>query len=145
MQLATYKYISINSRKERMTFYEKELIRINDIVYSNQGQIDTVIETRNYIKNNYNLDLLSHKLFVSKYHLLHLFKRYYGLTPKQYLTNKRIEKAKELLAQGTNVTEICFDIGFDSPSSFSTLFRSRVGKTPIEFQKRAIFTKSNKS
>ena len=101
------------------------------------GRVQTPVI--DYIKNNYdanlNLDLLSHKLVVSKYHLLRLFKRYYGLTPNQYLTDKRIEKAKELLTQGTNVTETCFDIGFDSPSSFSTLFKSRVGKTPTEFQK----------
>jgi hypothetical protein len=46
-----------------MTFYESEIKRIRSIVYSNQGQLDTVIGTRNYIDNNYdtdlNLDLLS--------------------------------------------------------------------------------------
>ena len=84
-----------------MTFYEKELIRIRGIVYSNEGQINTVIGIRNYIENNYevnvNLDLLSHIQFVSKYHLLRLFKKYYGQTPRQYLIDKRIEKSKKHL------------------------------------------------
>jgi AraC-like DNA-binding protein len=128
-----------------MTYYHKEITRIGNLCYSNKGQIATVIGTRHYINNNFdkelNLDLLSHIRFTSKFHLLRLFKRYYGQTPKQYLTDKRIEKAKELLAQGTNVTETCFGIGFDSPSSFSTLFKSRVGITPSEFQKRATFAK----
>ena len=130
-----------------MTYYHKEISRIKSNCYSNKGQIETVIGTRHYINNHLdkglNLDLLSHIRFTSKYHLLRLFKRYYGQTPKQYQTDKRIEKAKQLLTQGANVTETCFDIGFDSPSSFSTLFKSRVGITPSEFQKRATFTKSN--
>ena len=129
-----------------MTFYESEIKRIKSVVYSNQGQLDTVIGTRNYIDNNYdtdlNLDLLSHTRFTSKFHLLRLFRKYYGQTPKQYLTDKRIEKAKELLNKGMNVTDTCFAIGFESPCSFSTLFKSRTGLSPAAFQKRAIFTKS---
>lgn len=125
-----------------MTFYEKELNRISRIIYSNQGQIETVIGIRNYIDNNYdtdlNLDLLSHIRFVSKYHLLRLFKRYYGLTPKQYLIDKRIEKSKELLKNGMTVTETCFAVGFKSLGSFSTLFKSKTGKPPVQFQKEQL-------
>jgi len=128
-----------------MTYYFKEITRINSICYSNKGQLETVIGTRHYINNNFdkelNLDLLSHIRYTSKFHLLRLFKRYYGQTPKQYLIDKRIEQAMELLKKGTNVTETCYDIGFESPSSFTTLFKSRVGLTPTEFQKRATFTK----
>lgn len=128
-----------------MTYYHNEINRIRTECYSNKGQLDTVIGTRHFINNNLdkelNLDLLSHIRFTSKFHLLRLFKRYYGQTPKQYLIDKRIEKGKEFLTQGMSVTETCFDIGFDSPSSFSTLFKSRVGLTPTEFQKRATFTK----
>jgi len=125
-----------------MTFYEKELNRIRSIVYSNEGQINTVIGIRNYIENNYdvnlNLDLLSHIQFVSKYHLLRLFKKYYGLTPRQYLIDKRIEKSKEHLINGMSVTETCFAVGFESLGSFSTLFKVKSGKSPSEFQKEQL-------
>ncbi|MBD0332249.1 MAG: helix-turn-helix transcriptional regulator [Chitinophagaceae bacterium] len=125
-----------------MTFYENELVRIKSICYSNQGQIDTVIGTRNYIDNNFendlNLDLLSYIRFTSKYHLLRLFKRYYGLTPRQYLIDKRITKSKEFLIQGMTITETCFAVGFKSPGSFSTLFKDKIGLTPTEFQKKQL-------
>ena len=125
-----------------MTFYETELNRIRGIVYSNQGQVDSVIAIRNYIDNNYetnlNLDLLSHIQFVSKYHLLRLFKKYYGLTPRQYLIDKRIEKSKEHLKNGMTVTETCFAVGFQSLGSFSTLFKSKVGKAPAQFRKEQL-------
>jgi AraC-like DNA-binding protein len=114
--------------------------------YSNKGQLETVIGTRHYITNNFekelNLNLLSHTRFTSKFHLLRLFKKYYGLTPKRFLTDKRIEKAKEYLKNGMNITETCFATGFESPCSFSTLFKNRTGLTPTKFQKRATFTKS---
>ncbi len=129
-----------------MTYYQSEINRIRNICYSNKGQIEKIIETHRYINNNFdkelNLELLSRIRFISKFHLLRLFKRYYGQTPKQYVIDKRIEKAKEILNKGTTVTETCFDIGFESPCSFSTLFKSRVGLAPIKFQKRATFTKS---
>ena len=125
-----------------MTFYEKELNRIRSIVYSNQGQINTVIGIRNYIENNYhtnlNLDLLSDIQFVSKYHLIRLFKKYYGMTPRQYLMDKRIEKSKENLINGMTVTQTCFAVGFESLGSFSTLFKSKTGKSPSAFQKEQL-------
>lgn len=125
-----------------MTFYEKELNRIRSIVYSNEGQVNTVIGIRNYIENNYdvnlNLDLMSHIQFVSKYHLLRLFKKYYGLTPRQYLIDKRIEKSKENLINGMTVTETCLAVGFESLGSFSALFKTKTGKSPSEFQKEQL-------
>ncbi len=129
-----------------MTYYLRELTRIKNNIYSNQVQIDTVIGTRHYINNNFdkelNLDLLSRIRFTSKFHLLRLFKKYYGQTPKQYVIEKRLEQSKELLLRRQTIAQTCFDVGFESPSSFCTLFKSKFGLTPTEFQKRAIFTKS---
>jgi AraC-like DNA-binding protein len=136
----------MKENEKEITNYFNEIMRIKNICYPNQGQLDTVIGTRHYINNHYdkelNLNFLSHIRFTSKFHLLRLFKRYYRLTPKQYLIDRRLEKSKELLASGQSITETCFDIGFESPSSFSTLFKSKFGLTPSEFQKRATFTKS---
>ena len=122
-----------------MTFYETKIKEIKNTCYSNDKQIETVIATRNFIDNNFdtnlNLDLLSHLQLVSKYHLLRLFKKYYGQTPSQYLMDKRIEKSKEYLKNGMTVTETCFAIGFESLGSFSTLFKNKIGKSPAKFQK----------
>ncbi len=128
-----------------MTFYEKKLQKIQGEIYANKSQLKTVIGIKNHIENNYednlNLELLSHLKYVSKYHLLRLFKQYYGVTPRQFLIDKRIEKSKELLKNGTSVTQTCFAVGFNSVGSFSTLFKTKTGKSPTEFQKRAIFKK----
>ena len=125
-----------------MTYYNTELKRIKKICYSNEKQIETVIGIRNYIDNNYesdlNLDFLSHIRFISKYHLLRLFKKHYGLTPKQYLIDKRIEKSKERLKKNIPVTETCFAVGFESIGSFSTLFKTKTGKSPSEYQKEQL-------
>ena len=87
-----------------MTFYETEVNRIRDICYSNEKQLETVIAARRFIENNFekelNLDFLSHNHFTSKYHLLRLFKKYYGLTPRQYLIDIRIARSKEQLKNG---------------------------------------------
>ncbi len=125
-----------------MTFYEQEIRRIRNLLYSNQFQIDTVIATKNFIDGNsekdLNLNLLSKILFTSKYHLQRLFKRHYGLTPKQYLINIRINKSKELMKKGVSVTETCFAVGFESLGSFSSLFKSRTGRPPIQYIKEQL-------
>ena len=125
-----------------MTYYEEKIRHIRNFCFSNDKQIETVIGTWNFIDNNYekelNLDFLSNIRFTLKYHLLRLFKRYYGLTPRQYLMDKRIEKSKENLRNGLTVTETCFAVGFESLGSFSKLFKTKTGKSPSEYQKQQL-------
>lgn len=122
-----------------MNLYKKEISRIKDDCYSNQWQIDTIIGLRNYIDINFNeklnLTLFSRIRFVSKFHLLRLFKRYYGQTPNQYLIDKRIEKSKEFIRNGLSVSDTCYEVGFESLGSFSTLFKRKTGFTPRAYQK----------
>ena len=129
-----------------MTFYEEKLSHLKETCFSNDWQIETVIGTRNFIDNNYekelNLELLSRIRFTSKFHLLRLFKRYYGMTPKQYLMDKRIERAKNKLKNGLTVTETCFAVGFESLGSFSSLFKTKTGISPREYKKQQ-FSRSN--
>ncbi|MEC7262159.1 MAG: AraC family transcriptional regulator [Bacteroidota bacterium] len=123
-----------------MTFYQSEIQRIKNSCYANTTQIQKVIATRNYIEEHFdkplNLDRLSNVGFISKYHLLRLFKRYYGQTPMQYLIDKRLEKSKKHLKNGMSISETCYLVGFESPSSFSTLFKKKTGSKPSAFQKK---------
>jgi AraC-like DNA-binding protein len=75
---------------------------------------------------------------LSAYHFLRVYKRAYGEMPHEFLTRLRIERAKRLLAKGShNVTEACFEVGFSSLGSFSSLFAGRVGLSPSEYRRHA--------
>ena len=84
------------------------------------------------------LDELARAANFSRFHFLRAFRRVYQATPHEYLTRKRIERAKQLLAESDlTVTEICFDVGFESLGSFSTLFHKQVGWSPSIYRARA--------
>jgi AraC-like DNA-binding protein len=85
------------------------------------------------------LDLteISKEACLSRYHFLRLFRQAFDTTPRQYLIQRRIEKAKELLrARTLSVTDICFAVGFQSLGSFSSLFRRCVGDAPVDYRRR---------
>jgi AraC-like DNA-binding protein len=74
---------------------------------------------------------------VSKYHFLRSFAAEYGPTPAQYLCERRIERAQDLLrATNLTVTEICHLVGFTSLGSFSSRFSALVGQSPSAYQRR---------
>src|SRR5574342_380962 len=84
------------------------------------------------------LDELARTANFSRYHFLRAFRHAFHATPHEYLTRKRIERAKELLAQSDfTVTEICFEVAFESLGSFSSLFHKIVGWSPSVYRARA--------
>ncbi len=84
-----------------------------------------------YFTDKLTLEKISREACLSQFHFLRLFKCIYYKTPHQYLTSKRIEKAVSLLfGTDMSITEICYEIGFESLSSFSWLFKNRFGMSP---------------
>ncbi len=84
------------------------------------------------------LDSMARAAHFSRFHFLRAFRKAFHETPHQYLTRKRIERAKDLLANGElPVTEICFAVGFESLGSFSSLFHKVVGWSPSIYRARA--------
>src|SRR5918996_6663608 len=91
------------------------------------------------------LDQISEKACFSRYHFLRLFRQAFNKTPHQYLIERRIEKAKELLrADDVRVTDVCFEVGFQSLGSFSTLFHKSVGHPPVTYREKSRKTKAAK-
>ncbi len=77
---------------------------------------------------------------LSKFHFLRLFTATYGVTPGVYLSNRRIERAQDLLrTTNITVTEVCMTVGYSSLGSFATRFRQITGETPGAFQRRWAF------
>jgi len=98
---------------------------------------------RKFIDESYQLPLdlseISKQACFSRYHFLRLFRDVYETTPHQYLIQKRIEKAKELLRRRSlSVTDVCFEVGFESLGSFSSLFRKCVGDAPTNYRQREL-------
>jgi AraC-like DNA-binding protein len=102
-------------------------------LYKRIVQAKLFIDT--YYGQKIDLDNIADEAYFSKYHFIRLFKNIYGYTPHQYLIRVRMENAQELLRTGKNVTEVCYEVGFDSPSSFTGLFRRVVKLSPSEFQR----------
>ena len=82
------------------------------------------------------LDQLAREAALSPFHFLRIFRSAFGETPHQYLTRVRIEAAKRLLLADAPVTDVCFEVGFQSLGSFSALFARRVGAPPSAFRRR---------
>jgi len=83
------------------------------------------------------LDEIAGVAGLSKYHFLRLFRSTYGITPMEYVSQRRIERAQDLLrATNLTVTEVCFAVGFSSLGSFSSRFRQLVGESASAFQRR---------
>ena len=72
----------------------------------------------------------------SKFHFARAFKDAYGETPANYLSRRRVERAKDLLRSANlTVTEVCMLVGFSSLGSFSSRFSEMVGMSPSAFQR----------
>lgn len=105
------------------------------------GLYERLVAAKVFIDENYhaqlNLTDISQKAFLSRYHFHRLFSQVYKKTPHQYLTFRRIEKAKDLLSENKGVTEVCNQVGFESLGSFSVLFKKEIGFAPQYYRNMA--------
>lgn len=73
---------------------------------------------------------------LSPFHFQRLFARTFQESPHAFVQRRRLERAKQMLIAGEEpVTEVCLAVGYESLGSFSTLFRTRYGCSPVEFRR----------
>jgi AraC-like DNA-binding protein len=124
------------------TFFEREVDRLNkeyglpDYQYVYIRQSKAFMEK--YYREKIELDEIAAAAFMSRFHYIRIFQKVYGMTPRQYLRDLRIEKAKELLKKGRSVTQVCIDIGYTSLPTFSKIFKRGTGVSPRTYQKQNI-------
>ena len=72
---------------------------------------------------------------LSPHHFLRLFKQSFQITPYQFVTEKRLELARMWLRDSDkDVTDVCFDLGFDSLGTFSRTFKAQFGLPPSQYR-----------
>ena len=108
-----------------------------NITYSQNALASQVIEyiNVNYMNPNTSLNAAAEKFDVSDSHLSRVFKASTGKRFMEYLSYKRIEKAKELLVSSQHkVNDISSLVGYDNQISFMRIFKKYVGYTPSEYR-----------
>ena len=87
-----------------------------------------------YLSEKIELEEIASKAFMSRFHYARIFKRVYGLSPRQYLKDLRINRGKELLKKGINISQVCNEVGYDSLPTFCNAFKRATGYSPGEYQ-----------
>jgi len=74
---------------------------------------------------------------ISEVYFRKLFKEHFGISPKQYVIDVRLQRARQLLTEGSiSLAQISESCGFTNQYHFSRIFKERVGLTPSEYRKK---------
>jgi len=99
-----------------------------------QNRVAAYIEER--VADDIPLATLAELARLSPYHFSRSFKHSFGMPPHRYHANRRIERAKHLLAnRELSVTAIALDVGFSETSTFSAAFHRLTGQTPSRYRR----------
>ena len=142
-----YKEIEISLLNQLLVTIKRIITKNSDkrVIFSHKyvEKTDRMEQIKNYIYRNYknklSLDNIAQAVFLSKYHLLHVFKKALGITPYEYIQQLRIDDAKRLLnTTNKTVSEIAFEVGFESISQFNRTFKKISKTSPTQYKSRRL-------
>jgi AraC family transcriptional regulator len=91
---------------------------------------------RDRLDQEITLDELAGVLKLSRFHFCTAFRLATGQTPHEWLTARRIERARELLGNPSlRITDIALAVGYGTPSAFTASFRRSLGVTPTDYRR----------
>lgn len=139
---------AIERRYKRLSYFPPDKLEslknlISNLLFDKAIRIDygsVIAAATEYldanIENELSVDILCKKLYLSKNKLYREFHKSLGCTVNDYITERRIEKAKKLLLCSTgSVREIAFAVGIENYTYFSKIFKKRVGFSPLCYRR----------
>ena len=132
-------------KMQSLSLYDGNSMKIMGIFYGilhqifRCGESDTLTPAVKYIEEHYgdselNNFVLAEKCHISEVYFRRLFLERFGVTPRQFLIDVRLNKAKQLLSGGafkvSAVSELC---GFTNPYHFCRAFKKHIGVTPTDY------------
>lgn len=110
----------------------------NQAIIKNQ---DRILQIYKYVDENFkekiNTNTIAHLVNLSVPAFCRYFKKATKLTYTDFVNQYRITQAKKLLLQNKNISEACFNVGFENLSYFNRAFKKITGESPSTFKKKA--------
>ena len=142
-------YIKDFEKMKALSLFEENRAKIMSVFYSILHRLSTessvrsvIIPAIRYIESNYQNPKLSNaelaeKCNISEVYFRKIFTENYKTTPKQFIMDIRINKAKQLLSDGLiKVGAVAEQCGFSNQYHFCRLFKEKTGITPTEYMKQ---------
>ena len=101
-----------------------------DSVNGNTKLIPIIEYINEHLTEELTIDILASKFYLNRYYLMHFFKEETGYTIGNYITEKRLLLAKNLVHNGSSITEACFQSGFKNYSTFLRAFKKKFNTIP---------------
>ena len=142
-------YIKDFEKMKALSLFEENRAKMMSVFYNILHRLSTESSVHNailpairYIESSYQNPKLSNaelaeKCNISEVYFRKIFTETYKTTPKQFIVEIRINKAKQLLSDGfLNIGAVAEECGFSNQYHFSRLFKEKTGLTPTEYIKR---------
>ena len=142
-------YVKDFEKMKALSLFEENRAKMMSVFYSILHRLSTESSVHNvilpairYIESNYQNPKLSNaelaeKCNISEVYFRKIFTETYKTTPKQFIVDIRINKAKQLLSDGfLNIGAVAEECGFSNQYHFCRLFKEKTGFTPTEYLKQ---------
>lgn len=135
--LAQLSNLLSNRNKLKESFINSPLVKIKSIAPTKADEefLKNVTEVihKNISDPQFNVDLLANDLNMSRSSLHRKIKGVSELTPNEFILLVKLKKAAACIQEGARINEVCFLVGFNSPSYFSKAFKKQFGVSPTEW------------
>lgn len=84
-----------------------------------------------HIQEDITVETLGEHFFLSKYHMMRMFRENTGVTIHAYIVDRRLLNARDLMGRGVGATEACYKAGFNSYCTFCRAYKKRFGMSPV--------------
>ena len=108
----------------------KDVYNPHPVTPQNPRVLEWMAYIDQHLAEDLDMDSLAERFYISKYHMMRLFRRETGFTIHTYLLQRRLLLARQLIEQGMRTTEACYRCGFRSYSSFARAYNKHLGSTP---------------
>ena len=108
----------------------KERIEYLDTQLYNKKILDIMNYIQDHLTETISMDALASTFYLSKFHMMRLFKAETGVTIGHYITYRRLLLARRCILSGMAITDACFACGFQSYSAFSRAYKQEFQEPP---------------